>query len=76
MTGPEWVNDFCKAHDLDWTKLTAGDRFKITMLVPCAIRCFRVGEAVDVRPGDVCPECEHRQDLQTSWEKIPLEIDG
>jgi hypothetical protein len=75
MTAEEWVTAFCKARRLDWSKLTGSQRFHIQMSIPCAIRCFRVGVDVDVKPGEVCPECGQKADLPTSWDKIPLELD-
>jgi hypothetical protein len=74
MTAEEWLDAFLKARCIDWEKLTPGQRFKITMMIPCSIRCFRVGGAVDVGPGEVCSECGTKQDLPTSWDMIPLEL--
>ena len=74
MTGKEWMAGYLSQHDIDWDKLTAAERFKLTMLIPCTIRCFRIGDAVDVKPGEDCPECGHEVPLLTSWEKIPLGI--
>ena len=74
MTGEEWVHKLCQEREIDWSKLTAGQRTQITMLVPCTIRCWRVGGPVDVRPGEDCSECGRHVELLTSWEKIPLDL--
>lgn len=52
-----WVADLCEREGLDWEKLTKGEQFRITVMVPCPIRCFQVGGPVDVEPGERCPEC-------------------
>ena len=57
MLAGEWVAKFCEAHGLDWEQLTKAERFKVTMQVPCTIRCWRVGGPVEVGPGERCPEC-------------------
>ena len=74
MTAEEWLDAHCKEQGIDWEKLTLGERFKVTMHIPCSIRCFRVGVPVPVAPGEKCDECGKYVPLQTSWEKLPLEI--
>lgn len=68
MTAKEWIANYLEANALDWDKLTKGEQFQITRLVPCNVRCFRVGGAVDVKPGEECPECGNPRPLLTSWE--------
>ncbi len=70
MTGEEWVAAFCENNGLDWDQLTKAERFKITMLVPCTIRCFRVGGPVDVARGEQCPECGQVVPTRTAWEHL------
>lgn len=53
----EWVAELCEREGLDWEALTKAEQFQITMMVPCPIRCFRVGGPVDVEPGERCPGC-------------------
>lgn len=57
MTGEEWVDNFCRKRGLDWDKLSFADQRDITRAIPCTIRCWRVGQAVNVEPGRTCPEC-------------------
>jgi hypothetical protein len=52
-----WLDAYCKSSGITWEKLTAAERFQVTMLVPCTIRCFRVGDVVEVAVGERCPEC-------------------
>lgn len=70
MTAEEWVAGYLEANELDWDKLTNAEQFRVTMHVPCNIRCFRVGGAVGVKPGEPCPECGKPRPLLTSWERL------
>jgi hypothetical protein len=70
VTAEHWLDGYLEANGIDWDKLTKGEQFKITMLVPCSIRCFRVGGAVDVKPGEECPECGKERPLLTVWERL------
>jgi len=70
MTAEQWLAGYLEANNFDWDKLTKGEQFKVTMLVPCSIRCFRVGGPVDVKPGQACPECGHERPLLTVWERL------
>ena len=53
----EWIGRYCAKHNIDWENLSVGERTRVAMLCPCTIRCWRVGQAVDVSPGEPCPEC-------------------
>jgi hypothetical protein len=67
MTVEEWLGDFIEANQLDWEKLTKGERFQVTRMIPCNVRCFRVGGPVSVDPGQECPECGKERPLLTNW---------
>lgn len=71
----QWIKNYCKENLIDWSKLTKGEQFKITMTVPCTIRCFRVGGVVDVTPGQPCPECGKEAPIPTLWERISEEAE-
>lgn len=71
MTAEEWVARFCEANNLDWDKLTPGERTRVTMRVPCRIRCWRVGVPIpEATPGTVCPECGSPVPVPNIWERI------
>jgi hypothetical protein len=76
MTVEQWLGRFCDEHDLQWEALSKGQQFQLMMRVPCTIRCFRIGGAVDpMRVGDRCPECgrPHEEDPfepKTFWERL------
>lgn len=74
MTTLEWVRNYCRTEGIDWSALTPGQRFQVTRLIPCSIRCFRVGEPVEVGPGQTCPECGKPEPQVISWALIPLEV--
>jgi len=57
MTAEEWIAAYCKAKKFDWQKMTVGQQLQVTKRVPCTIRCFRVGQPIDVPVGEACPEC-------------------
>lgn len=60
MTLEEWIAKRCLELGVVWEKLTAVERSQILGGVPCSIRCWRVGVAIDVAPGEVCSECGAR----------------
>jgi len=66
----EWVAEFCKRQGLDWEQLSKGERFLITREVPCNIRCWRIGGAVTVAPGEKCPECGKERPVRTRYERM------
>lgn len=72
MTDDEWIGNYCKARGLDWSTLSCVERTRITMFVPCSIRCWRIGGAVDVAPDKPCPECGkiNRVHIPTRYELI------
>lgn len=53
----KWAEGFLERRGLKPEDLSASDWFQVARLVPCHIRCWRVGGPVDVKPGDKCPEC-------------------
>lgn len=58
ITAEEWLTEYCVKRNIDWSKLTKAELFQLSMVVPCTIRCFRVGAAItELRLGEKCPEC-------------------
>jgi hypothetical protein len=67
----EFLKEKCQEFGVKWEDLTAGQRFQMAMLVPCTLRCFRVGGAVDVKLGEKCPECgKLNDDRPTRYQQI------
>lgn len=71
---PNEVGEFliqkCRELNVKWEDLTAGERFRMAMLVPCTLRCFRVGGPVQVEFGEKCPECgKLHEDRPTRYER-------
>lgn len=69
VSAEEWLEKYCDTNAIDWDKATPVERFKLTMQVPCHIRCFRVGCPVS-RRGEACPECGRKTTLPTVWERL------
>ena len=66
-----WVEAFLKAHSLDLLEdLSIPDRRFVVRSIPCNLRCWRVGEPVDTKPGEPCPECGKTVPLPTAWERL------
>lgn len=66
MTGEEWVYRYCQENNIGWETLSMAEQFQLSMLIPCTIRCFRVGVSVSpLKSGEKCPECgkPHKDDL-------------
>lgn len=53
----EWISRHCEQYGIDWDNLNTVARTEVVRLVPCPIRCWRVGAPVDVAVGEKCPEC-------------------
>lgn len=70
----EWLGAWLERRGFDWEKLTPAERFLLTREIPCFIRCWRVGVAVDVKPGERCSECGKLCPKPTFWEKLPLPV--
>ena len=66
----DWLEEKCRELGVEWGDLTAGQRFQLTMSVPCTIRCFRIGSSVDVAIGETCPECGKLNPLPSRYERI------
>lgn len=67
----EFLIEKCKELGVKWSNLTAGEQFRMAMLVPCKLRCFRIGAPVDVEIGQKCPECgKLNDDRPTRYEQI------
>lgn len=79
MTGEEWVGDYCDRNNIDYGTLTKAERFKITALVPCNVRCFRVGGPTSAEMGSdgvpVCPECGQEMEIPTFYQRIRGDIE-
>jgi hypothetical protein len=70
VTAEEWIEAYCARHQLDWDQLNISSRNSVMVLIPCSVRCYRVGVAIAVRPGEACPECGFKAPLPTSWDRI------
>jgi hypothetical protein len=68
MTVTEWLTEFLREQNLDWEKLSPGERTSVLIQIPCNVRCWRVGGAVDTTPGKPCPECGSPVPIPTVWE--------
>lgn len=53
----EWLKEHLVAGKVDPNNLTAGQWLQISRVIPCQLRCWRIGAPVDVKPGSYCPEC-------------------
>lgn len=71
----EFLKEKCREFGVEWKDLTAGQRFQMAMLVPCTLRCFRVGGAVEVKIGEKCPECGKLNDNRPTRYQQILEND-
>lgn len=67
-----WIEDFLRKNRLDWESLSDRDRGIIVRRIPCTIRCWRIGDAVEVEPGKPCPECgrPHEPEVAGRWEQL------
>lgn len=72
MTGEEWVATYCEKFNLKWEELSIPERRRITCSIPCAIRCWRVGVAVEGKPGEPCEECGSPHPIPNAWQRIIL----
>lgn len=70
MTPEGWVAKFCDDHGLEWDKLDVADRRAVLRAIPCNVRCWRVGVAVETKPGEPCSECGHPVPLPTAWDRV------
>lgn len=67
----EFLKEKCRELNVQWEALTPGQQFQMAMLVPCKLRCFRIGAPVDVEIGQKCPECGKLNDNRpTRYEQI------
>lgn len=74
LAAREWLAKWLERQGIQWDNLTAAQQFLAAREIPCSIRCWRVGGPVDVKPGDVCPECGQEVPKPTCWEMIPLRV--
>jgi len=65
-----WLDTYIAAKEMDRDRLTKADWFLLTREVPCEIRCWRIGEAVEVSPGESCPECGKMRPAPSVWDRI------
>lgn len=64
-----WLAEYCAARKIPIAGLTPAQIFQLTSLVPCSIRCWRVGVAIPLSLGETCPECGKKYEL-TFWERL------
>jgi hypothetical protein len=65
----EWLEAWAAEEKVDLTSFSPGQRFVAAMKVPCSIRCWRVGDAVEVEPNSRCPECG-KENVVTRWDLL------
>lgn len=75
MTAEEWVSNYLKTHELHWENFTPAERFRLMTCIPCKIRCYRIGEPVDVEYGKACPECGKINKTRPSRYEILGQVD-
>lgn len=67
-----WIMSNVQLHGVALEDLTPGQIFALTRRVPCRIRCWRTGIAVDTAPKGRCPECGKPQ-ATSLWERLTEE---
>lgn len=67
------MRDYAWKHNLDLDKLTLGEKFRLSMMVPCVLRCWQAGVAISLQPGERCDECGKLYDPETFWKKLVRE---
>jgi hypothetical protein len=73
LAAREWLGKFLEANGIEWEKLSTGQRWRMTSLIPCTVRCWRVGVPVpEAVAGTKCPECGKEIPKLTSWEVLEL----
>lgn len=65
-----WLDAYIEDEGIDRDTLTKADWFLLTRMVPCHIRCYRVGISVAVEPGQPCPECGKMRPELTAWDRL------
>jgi hypothetical protein len=65
-----WLEEYFLRHHLDPDNLTSPEWFNISRVIPCHIRCWRIGAPVDVKPGTPCPECGKLRPLPTRYDRL------
>lgn len=73
--GGKWLDAYIERNKIDRDSLTKADWFLLTRKIPCSIRCWWIGEPVDVKPGEPCPECGKECPLPTAWERLAKDDD-
>jgi hypothetical protein len=68
--GGKWLDAFIEKRGIDKDNLSKAEWFLLAMEIPCTIRCWRIGEPVDVKPGEKCPECGKTRPIPTAWERL------
>ena len=53
----EWLTAYFRIQGIDPDKARDEDVVKAARQIPCSVRCWRIGEPVDVKVGEPCPEC-------------------
>jgi len=57
LTVESWLEQYCRWQRLDWQKLSSPEKSQVLRQVPCTLRCWRIGDAVDGQLGKPCVEC-------------------
>lgn len=64
-----WIEEWARFQKIDLATLTLGQKFALSMKVPCVVRCWQVGEAITLQVGETCPECGKKYELSL-WERL------
>jgi len=66
----KWLDKYTLDNKIERDNLTPAQWFHLVMQVPCSIRCWRIGQPVTVKPGEVCPECGKLQPVPDVWDRL------
>jgi hypothetical protein len=67
-----WIKRYAAERGLSLENLSTPQWFALSSKVPCPIRCWRVGIAISVTPGQECPECGKTYET-TLWARLSEE---
>lgn len=62
----EWLEAWAVEEKVDLKSFSPFQWFTAAMKVPCYIRCWRVGDAVEMDANSRCPECG-KENVVTRW---------
>jgi hypothetical protein len=53
----EWLTTYLTRQGIDPSTATDRAIVQAARHIPCSIRCWRIGQPVEVKEGEPCPEC-------------------